>query len=377
MKKLLFLLILCNLINAQHINNPLILGELLIHVSNNPQNVSLTFQSVKIQNTTHWNFQNNIVWNSDYTGQTQTGVTTSTFMYWRDGYPIGMGKGIYYIYAETSDNTIRTYFIYDIRTSKDWDHHISPDLHVVYNYGLNEFSIESSGEDITGSIVNAWDYTPGLTPTQETDKFEPRPPTNLSVSNLGGHPLLVWNNNELEDYWTAVEVYRALTYSGPPSNWNSIATLSAGSTSYYDTRYTVGQGAIAWYKVCKRNANKLSQFSNVVSINIIPQSIAQFKPVDETNATCEKIEFDNSLFQNYPNPFNPSTEISFSLKEDSHITIKLYDVLGKELLTIANGDYAKGIHRINFNGSFLSSGVYIYCIKSQLFTTSKKLIISK
>lgn len=68
------------------------------------------------------------------------------------------------------------------------------------------------------------------------------------------------------------------------------------------------------------------------------------------------------LEQNYPNPFNPATTIQFSLPEAATISIKLYDVLGRELITLLKGNYSEGVHRFVFDASKLASGMYVYQI---------------
>lgn len=66
------------------------------------------------------------------------------------------------------------------------------------------------------------------------------------------------------------------------------------------------------------------------------------------------------LNQNFPNPFNPSTEISFSVPQNSDVTIKIYDLTGKEVSTLVKGFYEKGKYSVPFNGSNFASGVYFY-----------------
>jgi|GEM_PF-3111276 len=84
-----------------------------------------------------------------------------------------------------------------------------------------------------------------------------------------------------------------------------------------------------------------------------------------------------SLEQNYPNPFNPTTSIKFSLAERSNVVLKVYDVLGKEVATLVNGERAEGVHEITFDASDLSSGLYIYTINAGGFTATKKMMLLK
>ncbi len=84
-----------------------------------------------------------------------------------------------------------------------------------------------------------------------------------------------------------------------------------------------------------------------------------------------------SLSQNYPNPFNPSTKISFSLPKQGIVTLKLYDVLGKEVMTLVNEQKPAGIYEIHFNASNLASGAYFYRIESGDFKDIKRMILIK
>jgi hypothetical protein len=84
---------------------------------------------------------------------------------------------------------------------------------------------------------------------------------------------------------------------------------------------------------------------------------------------------DFELFQNYPNPFNPSTSIKYSIPKSVLVTLKIYDVLGKEITTLVNEKEEAGLHKIEFNPTNLSSGVYFYTLKTEGFLQTKKMIL--
>ncbi len=86
-----------------------------------------------------------------------------------------------------------------------------------------------------------------------------------------------------------------------------------------------------------------------------------------------------SLSQNYPNPFNPSTVINFNLPEKEFVTLKVYNILGKEITTLVNKEMNSGNYKINFNsGKYnLPSGVYIYKLNAGNFVSTKKMILLK
>ena len=84
-----------------------------------------------------------------------------------------------------------------------------------------------------------------------------------------------------------------------------------------------------------------------------------------------------SLGQNYPNPFNPSTSIDYSIKQAGFVTLKIYDMLGKEVAVLVNGNKPAGYYTVEFNGSNLPSGVYIYRLTAGKFSSAKKLMLMK
>jgi len=86
---------------------------------------------------------------------------------------------------------------------------------------------------------------------------------------------------------------------------------------------------------------------------------------------------DFKLFQNYPNPFNPKTVISYQLTVSSHATLKVYDLLGNLVKTLINQKQNAGSYEVEFDGSELSSGIYLYKMEAGSFSDTKKLILIK
>ena len=91
-----------------------------------------------------------------------------------------------------------------------------------------------------------------------------------------------------------------------------------------------------------------------------------------------------SLEQNYPNPFNPSTTISFKIPDvsslnstETHVTLKVFDILGKEIVTLVDGYKSHGEYKINFDASFLPSSTYFCRLQAGSFKETKKLILLK
>ena len=83
------------------------------------------------------------------------------------------------------------------------------------------------------------------------------------------------------------------------------------------------------------------------------------------------------LLQNYPNPFNPSTTIEFSIPQESFVKLKVFDILGTEVGTIANDNYSAGNHKAEFNGDNLPSGFYIARMTAGNFVQTRKMMLLK
>lgn len=87
--------------------------------------------------------------------------------------------------------------------------------------------------------------------------------------------------------------------------------------------------------------------------------------------------FSYRLEQNYPNPFNPVTNIKFSLSSMQHVSLKVYDLLGREVAVLVNGEKPSGNHEVTFNGYSLTSGVYLYRLQTEAYSETKKMMLLK
>lgn len=105
----------------------------------------------------------------------------------------------------------------------------------------------------------------------------------------------------------------------------------------------------------------------------LPKRNGDYKPPEIQNTQPEQY----MLSQAYPNPFNPVTEISFSLPEESDISLIVYDALGREVKVLAQGSWNAGTHRIAFNAKNLPSGVYTYMLETGHFVEAKRMTLVK
>jgi hypothetical protein len=111
-------------------------------------------------------------------------------------------------------------------------------------------------------------------------------------------------------------------------------------------------------------------------ITIISQEFAtEDNETTSPNETTVSTEF--ALEQNFPNPFNPATTISFSIPFSEFTTLKIFDILGNEIVTLVNEEKQAGSYLVEFNASNLASGMYIYRLQAGSFTETKKMVLMK
>ena len=83
------------------------------------------------------------------------------------------------------------------------------------------------------------------------------------------------------------------------------------------------------------------------------------------------------LEQNFPNPFNPTTKIQYQLPQDSRVTLKIYDILGSEVATLVNEEQEAGYKEVQFTGSNIASGMYVYRLQAGDYVSTKKMMLLK
>ncbi|MDP2983673.1 MAG: FlgD immunoglobulin-like domain containing protein [Candidatus Latescibacter sp.] len=103
--------------------------------------------------------------------------------------------------------------------------------------------------------------------------------------------------------------------------------------------------------------------------------------MNDEDATAEAPQV-FTLKQNLPNPFNPATTIGFALRKSSQVSLKVYDLLGREVVTLANGEKSAGEHRVIWNGSDnsgkqVSSGVYLYRLIAGGREETRKMLLAR
>ncbi|MFA6995576.1 MAG: T9SS type A sorting domain-containing protein [Patescibacteria group bacterium] len=144
-------------------------------------------------------------------------------------------------------------------------------------------------------------------------------------------------------------------------------------------RYFAGYFELTWDKdnyltafYCESDRTPGNEMNNFAQI--IKYSIDGVTSVERENS---EIPTDFSLSQNYPNPFNPTTTISFSVPTSGQVSLKIYDLLGREVSTLVNEELSAGVYNTKFDASQLSSGIYVYRLTAPNFISSKKMMLVK
>ena len=132
---------------------------------------------------------------------------------------------------------------------------------------------------------------------------------------------------------------------------------------------TENRAFLTWYE--NRNGNY-----DVYAQNVNPDgSLGNPSTYVEETVPTTPISF--KLNPAYPNPFNPTAILSFELPITSFVTLNVFDVTGRQVATLANGEYSAGIHKCNFDGKGLASGIFFYQLKAENFIDTKKMVLIK
>jgi hypothetical protein len=170
-----------------------------------------------------------------------------------------------------------------------------------------------------------------------------------------------------------------------PFGWNGtsnvLVEICFNNSSY--TSNTTVNGTAATGRVA-HNHSDLSSGDGCTGITspgttytTLPNICFKLTPVTGAGNNLSEVPKVYSLAQNYPNPFNPVTKINFAIPKQGFVTLKVYDVLGREVSTLVNEVKQTGNYSVDFDASYLSSGVYFYRIESGGFSDIKRMILIK
>lgn len=278
---------------------------------------------------------------------------------------------------------------------------------VLFNYTNNQwhlawivvdFYIDEAEFWFDGNLIHSWEWTQNGTLTSQLAAhnfwgslpsseiyiddyylfennclfcYPPDAPSNLTAEVIFSSDTLVDLNWQINFGVGMPYSCKVLRKNGLPNN--SIHYEIIGITSGFDSTYidtNVLMDSTYTYAVMAFNVFGNSDTSNTATVTIDPVT-----SISDINLILSYL-----LIQNYPNPFNPGTMIRYEIPAQTDnmlVVLKIYDMLGKEIATLVNGEKPIGSYEIEFNATGLPSGVYFYRIQAGDFVETKKMVLMK
>ncbi len=174
----------------------------------------------------------------------------------------------------------------------------------------------------------------------------------------------------------AENIATSLKNANPNSDIGMRALIRLATLSAYNPKFS---------SISKSAVNELAtNYSNSVDKGllaalggVVPAEVSKQNNQSEAEGNETKTDTLTFSLANYPNPFNPTTIIHYVLPKAGFVSLKIYDMLGREVKTLVSENKDKGVYNVTFNASNLASGVYIYQLRSGNFVASKKLLLMK
>jgi hypothetical protein len=351
-------------------------SEFIPYVQGGPSNIIKTIKPHIIGNTL------NVIYNNDWGGMTASGVHIGhsyrnlNNTQWTDNQSI-LTTDYYnfepypHVSANTADGKIHLIYweygslfqrwSYRQLNGTTFSNHIAEIPLAILSASLNAvsndlFLVRTDNPSTPGNIkLRHYDAAP----------LAPQNP-QLSTNPSNNRVRVSWSKNQEPDI-SIYEVWRKVAEMG--GNWQLIGTTT--NNYFVDNEYyyapKAGDFTLTYRVRAKDIGNNFSLYSNEVTVR------AEY--LGKENLAGNNTEY--KLIQNYPNPFNPSTKISYSIKEDGFVTLKVYDILGVEIATLVNEQKTAGTYEADFNAANLPSGMYVYKLQSGSFTDVKKMLLTK
>ena len=215
---------------------------------------------------------------------------------------------------------------------------------------IGAVAIRQGGNTATGKID-------GIRITTNWSDILPVELTSFTAASFGNNVSLNWS--------TATEINNSgfeVERKAVNAEWTNIGFVQGNGTT------TLAQQ----YSYVDKNVSAGSYNYRLKQIDF--DGTFTYSPVAEVEVSAP-VNFE--LAQNYPNPFNPGTTIQFSLPISSNVLLRVYNLLGQEVATLLDGFREAGVHFINFDAVNLNSGLYIYKIEAEGFTSTKKMTLIK
>ncbi|MBO6525323.1 MAG: CHRD domain-containing protein [Balneolaceae bacterium] len=240
---------------------------------------------------------------------------------------------------------------------------------------INVHSSANPGGELRGQLLFGDNFFPS-----EVEITAPADGAELTISGDAATTFTAeWskatdpNGNELRYVWAVSsdsEFDEILYFTNVGSDTSATLTFEVLDGLLADLSVGLNASATIYHSVMVTDGSNES-FSEPQSVNLTRGMITS----NEDDEGTGPLVF--GLDQNYPNPFNPSTAISFTLSESGNTTLKVFNMLGQEVVTLANERLSAGSYTYNFDASSLASGMYIYRLQAQNQTVTKRMMLIK
>lgn len=213
---------------------------------------------------------------------------------------------------------------------------------------LYDISIAGNAAFISGNECTVYKLTGDVIPVELT---------SFAATISDNAVVLKWNTST-ETNNSGFEVQKRTNNTG----WTKVAFVKGAGTTTEARSYTYVDNNVlnakTYYRLKQVDYNGSFEYSDVVEVDAIMPS-------------------DYALDQNFPNPFNPETTIKYALPQSGKVSLKVYNVVGKEVKTIVNRVQSAGTYSVSFDASELPSGVYFYELKADNYRSVKKMVLMK
>ena len=212
---------------------------------------------------------------------------------------------------------------------------------------------------------------PALRPIMSwKDTLPPNTPASLAVNKLSASASITWSAPGAATDGGVAEQYVVYRSTSLPIETEDPRNIVSIQSSVGYTESSLPPPAVTYYYgvTALDHMQNESRLSNIMGLTASGVVGVEAPPV---------VPAGFALYQNYPNPFNPVTVISFQLPMTQNVSLRVYDILGREIRVLIDGTLHAGVHHVQFDGSGLASGIYVYRIAAGEHTESRKMQLVK
>ena len=251
-------------------------------------------------------------------------------------------------------------------------------------------SVQTNNTDTTGRS-NSWNFTYTYNSnTMATEVNVGDMSSSLNPITDSGHLSGLMYTNPLANPATAAASTLVMTYvegeggkafrtQSVPNNFVLQIQMALGDLSYsnFGMMYPVA-GTQYWGVAYRLGIEGSHTFTTYLEKDFLCNfSTGVVVKATSVQSPSQQVPMVTELHQNYPNPFNPSTTIMYDLAKSSFVTLKVYDILGRELTTLVQGEQEAGTHNVRFDGAQLSNGIYFYVLELPEYREVRHMVLMK